>query len=141
MACASVKQRIEVPAHKVWALLADFGNTSWMPGGGGEIEVQGSGPGMLRIIRAGEQKIHERLESLDEAKRTLVYTIPEGVPLPVSDYRATVVVSESGAGAAELEWRCSFEPSGADEATAQKLIEGLYATMIGWVRDHLTSAG
>ncbi len=133
---ARVKQAIAAPADKVWALVADFGDTSWMPGGGGNVEVVGSGPGMARIISAGDQKIREVMESSDDATRTLVYTIPEGVPFPVSDYRSTVVVTGDDTSA-ELEWSCSFEPEG-DEAQTTQMIQGMYGTMVGWVRDHVT---
>lgn len=132
---ARVKQAIAAPADKVWAVVADFGNTSWMPGGGGNVEVVGSGPGMSRIISAGDQKIFEVMQSSDDATRTLVYTIDEGVPFPVTGYRSTMVVSGDDASA-ELEWSCSFEPEG-DEAQVTQMIEGMYGTMVGWIRDQV----
>ena len=133
---ARVKQAIAAPADKVWALVADFGNTSWMPGGGGDVEVVGSGPGMTRIISAGDRKIHEVMESADDASRTLVYTIPEGVPFPVNGYRSTVQVTGDDSSA-ELEWSCTFEPEG-DAAQTTQMIEGMYSTMVGWIRDQVT---
>ena len=45
-----------------------------------------------------------------------------------------VTGDESGA---ELEWVCTFEPEG-DEAQATQTIEGMYSTMLGWIRDQLT---
>ena len=135
MGQARVKEAIAAPAEKVWAVIADFGNTSWMPGGG-NVEVVGSGAGMARIISAGDQKIREVLESADDATRTLVYTIPEGVPFPVTDYRATIRVT-GDASASELEWGCSFEPDGVDEGQVTTMIEGMYSTMVGWVRDSI----
>ena len=132
---ARVKQAIPAAADRVWALVADFGNTSWMPGGGGSVEVVGSGPGMARIISAGDQKIHEVMESSDQESRTLVYTIPEGVPFPVTGYRSTMHVTGDDS-TAELEWSCTFEPEG-DEAQSTQMIEGMYGTMVGWIRDHL----
>ena len=133
---ARVKQAIAAPADKVWALVADFGNTSWMPGGGGDVEVVGSGPGMARIISAGDRKIREVMESADAETRTLVYTIPEGVPFPVNGYRSTVRVTGDDSSA-ELEWSCTFEPEG-DEAQTTQMIEGMYSTMVGWIRDQVT---
>jgi hypothetical protein len=135
---ARVKEAIAAPAEKVWGLIEDFGNTSWMPGGGGSVEVVGSGPGMARIISAGDQKIREVLESADASSQTLVYTIPEGVPFPVTGYRSTIRVT-GDASNSELEWGCSFEPDGVDEAQVTAMIEGMYSTMVGWVRDSITS--
>jgi hypothetical protein len=132
VANVSVKRTLEVPVDLVWKLVADFGDTSWMPGPP-EVERVGSGPGMERRISAGSGKvICERLESVDAASRTLVYTIPENVPFPVKDYRATMRVGAAGSGS-ELEWSASFEPQGADEATAAKGIEDMYGVMIGWI--------
>lgn len=135
MGQVSVKKAIDASADRVWELVADFGNISWMPAGT-TAEVEGRGEGMARVIGAGDQKIREVLQSLDADRRTLVYTIPENVPFPVTDYRATMVVTESGEGS-ELEWSCSFQPDGVDEAQASAQIEGMYGVMIGWIADAL----
>jgi len=128
-----VRRGLGVPAAKVWSVIADFGDVSWMPAGT-RAEVEGDGPGMARVIGAGERTIREVLESRDSDTRTLVYTIPEGVPFPVTDYRATMIVADADDGC-ELEWRCSFEPAGVSEAEAAAAIEGMYGVMIGWVAD------
>jgi hypothetical protein len=133
MSEASVKRVLDVPAQKVWDLIADFGDVSWMPAGT-QVEIEGDGPGMARLIGADEQTIREVLESRDAETRTLVYTIPEGIPFPVTGYRATMIVGDSGDGC-ELEWRCSFEPDGVSEEQAVGIIEGMYGAMIGWVAD------
>ena len=157
MATARVTRTLDVPATTLWKLVSSFGDTSWMPGGA-QVTLHGSGPGMERRIQAGPDKvIRERLESVDERGRTLVYTIPENVPFPVKDYRATMRVREKGAARAgsardelasdvprsepqaseasssELDWSVSFEPVGASEAEAAKAIEGMYGVMIGWI--------
>jgi hypothetical protein len=133
MASTTVKQALDVPAEKIWRLVSAFGDTSWMPAGT-QVRLEGNGPGMKRFITAGPEKvIQERLESIDAAARTLVYTIPVNVPFPVSDYRATMRVTERGAGC-ELEWSAGFTPaSGAPEAEIAKGIQGMYGLMIGWI--------
>ena len=121
MARAVVKQVLDVPAETLWRLVAAFGDTSWMPAGT-PVELAGSGPGMTRSITAGpDRKIVERLESLDAAARSIVYTIPQNVPFPVTDYRATMRVTPSGAGS-ELEWSATFTPAGASEADCAKAL-------------------
>lgn len=139
MAQASVTRNLDVPAQALFDLLADFGNVSWMPAGT-QADVVGEGPGMARLIHAGDRKIREQLESLDPATRTLVYTIPENVPFPVTGYRATMVVTPQGEGC-ELRWTCSFEPEGVSEEQARGMIEGLYVTMIGWLEAGLSGGG
>ena len=134
MAQVSVTRQLDHPAAKVWAYVSDFGNVGWMPEGT-ECRLEGEGPGMIRHIAAGDSTLHETLESVDDATRTLVYTIPGELPFPASDYRSTMVVRESDAGS-ELEWSCSYEPKG-DPAVAQQVMEGLYGTLVGWLSDAL----
>jgi hypothetical protein len=131
---AIVKKRLDVSASRLWKLVADFAEVSWMPGV--EAEIHGEGPGMVRVLGDGDSGVHERLESLDEAQRRLVYTIPRNNPLPLASYRATMVVSEVGDGA-ELRWSCEFEPKDVTEEQARAAVEGIYGTMIGWISDHL----
>ncbi len=139
MGQASVTQAMNAPAETVWRAISDFGDTSWMPGGGGNVLVEGQGPGMARILQAGPgKKIREQLESLDPGRRRLVYTIPEGVPFPVTGYRATMTVDETPDGS-DLTWACEFEPDGASEEDAGKAIEQMYGIMLGWVRDFVGS--
>jgi hypothetical protein len=140
MATARVTRELDVPADALWKLVAAFGDTSWMPGGA-QVTLVGSGPGMERRITAGPGKvIRERLEFADAASRTLVYTIPENVPFPVTGYRATMRVRAKGAGS-ELDWSASFEPAGASEAEARAAIEGMYGVMVGWIRDRVKAGG
>ena len=129
-----VKQNVDVPVETLWGLIADFGDMSWLPDGGANVRTEGSGPGMARLIAAGDKTIREELVSIDPETRTLVYTIPENVPFPVTSYRATIRVGESGGGS-EIDWSCSFEPVGVSDTQASELIQGMYGTMIGWIRD------
>jgi hypothetical protein len=137
MAKVGVKKELEQPVEKVWALVSDFANTSWMPAGT-ECRVEGEGPGMIRHVGAGAMTLPETLESVDHETRTLVYTIPGELPFPASDYRSTMVVRPKGTGS-ELDWSCTYEPKGDPEA-ARQAMEGLYATLAGWVADRLKSS-
>ena len=140
MAKIQVKQELAAPADALWKLVADFGNVPWIPGGE-NVKLEGKGPGMLRIFTGPNGEIRERLESVDAGKRTLVYTIPQGVPFPVKDYRATMAVTDAGRGKSSLTWTCECQPAGATEAEVKQAIEGMYGLMIGWIRDHLAKAG
>jgi hypothetical protein len=97
---------------------------------------------MTRAIAAGpDRTIVERLESVDAGARTLVYTIPENVPFPVTDYRATMRVRPGAGAGCELEWSASFTPAGAAEAECQRAIEGMYGVMIGWIGERAKALG
>ncbi len=80
--------RLPHPAAKVWALLADFGNLSWIGRGLERIECCGHGIGMTRTMHWSfndKPSIH-RLQQLDSAAMTLSYDI-EDTYLPVSNHR------------------------------------------------------
>lgn len=140
MGSITVTRTLAQPVDRVWALVADFGDTSWMPGPP-QVEVVGDGPGMERRIVGPEKTIHERLESVDAATRSLVYTIPVNVPFPVTDYRATMRVRERQGAGCEIEWSCTFEPDGVPAAEAGKAIEGMYGVMIGWIEERAKALG
>ena len=137
MASVRVTRELEQPVDRVWGVISDFGNIGWMPEGT-EVRLEGDGPGMIRHIGAGALTLPETLESVDDASRTLVYTIPGEVPFPATDYRSTIVVREKGSGS-ELDWSCTFEPEG-DPDAAHAVMEGLYNTLTGWVADYLASS-
>ncbi len=146
MASVRVTRELPHPVEKVWGLVGDFANTSWMPEGT-ECRVEGEGPGMIRHIGAGPGALAETLESIDEASRTVRYTIPGELPFPATDYHSTIVVREvakEGAredgSVSELEWSCRYEPKG-DPDAAQVAMQGLYDTLIGWVADALDRSG
>lgn len=133
MAQVVVREGIAVAPDALWRLVSDFGRVGWIPGGEAAL-TEGKGPGMVRILGGGT--IRERLEVVDQHTRSIVYTIPQGNPLPIKNYRATMTVHPSG-DHSELEWQCTFEPAGATEAEATAQVENLYRMMIGWIRDHV----
>jgi hypothetical protein len=136
MAHVVVREEIDAPRDRLWGLVADFGNVGWIPGGE-SARTEGAGPGMVRILGMGGAEIRECLESRDDAARTIVYTIAQGLPLPLTDYRATMTVRSAGDRRSELEWSCTFTPAGVPEGEAKAQVEDLYHMMIGWIRDYL----
>ncbi len=135
MAKVTVSEEIAVSSDKLWQLVRDFGNVGWIPGAA-NVKLEGQGPGMIRFL--GEKnEIHERLDRIDEAGRSIHYSIPVGIPFPVTGYRSTMRVADAGPGRARLEWSAEIEPKGVPEAQAVAMIDGMYKTMIGWIRDHL----
>ncbi len=120
-----------VPADNLWKILGDFSNLSWVPLVDHH-EFKGEGPGMERHMFLDETfAIVERLESLDEATRTVQYSIPVNNPLPIADYFATMTVHESGPDACQLEWSCTWSaPVGMTEEEALDNINAFYASII-----------
>lgn len=137
MASIVVERTLEAPTAKVWELVKDFGNVGWIPGAGDGVKLEGSGVGMTRVMQSPEGgEIRETLVALDEAGQSATYTIGEGIPFPVSSYRATMTVTDDG-GQGRIAWSCEFEPKGAPAEDAGKAIEGMYDVMLGWIGDYL----
>lgn len=125
------------PAAAVWAVLGNFGDLSWA--NNPPTEVIGSGPGMIRRLTMPglPAPIDEQLESLDNAARTLSYTIPRGLPMPVKNYAAVIRVEETGAGSCRVRWSATAIPDGVSAEQAGQIIEGAYGQMLGWLQDRL----
>ncbi len=112
------------PASAAWEKLADFGGLDWMPGVE-KVEVEGEGIGAVRTVSMGPMNIKERLESFDDAGRSLSYSITEG-PMPVENYLATIRVSESGDGC-RVDWSASFDlPEGVPAEAIENGLNGAY---------------
>ena len=127
----------EIPADALWGAVRDFGNVSWLPGDP-DFESEGDGVGMIRTIRTPPfPTVREQLEAIDEAGCAIHYTVIEGMPMPVSDYHATMKVIDLGGGRSRLEWSSTWEPDGASEAEALKVVEAMYTGVMAVMKVNL----
>lgn len=126
MTTVTVSEDIGASADRVWELLSDFGGIQ----AGGPItsvETEGEGVGMIRTLGIAGGQVVERLDRWDGEAKVFSYSIlNEDSPLPVSGYSATVTVTETGPGSCNVDWTGTFEPKGAPEADAVKVVEGIY---------------
>lgn len=137
MAEVLLQRDYEFSAETVWALLSDFGNISWAPGMD-KVEVIGEGPGMIRrIFMPGMDPIDEVLQDMDHASMSFTYTIPSGIPMPVTDYKAGPTVVPTGADSCRVDWRGSATPVGVSDDEAAEIIKGFYTMLLQWVDEHL----
>jgi len=128
MSSVSMKTTLHAPADAAWQIIRDFGNPGRFIAAVTACTVEGSGPGAVRTLTLeGGAEVVERLESLDDAARTLTYVILSS-PLPLRDYVATMAVRELGPDECEVAWSSTFEPAGAPEAEGKAIVEGVYAT-------------
>lgn len=137
MTTVTVSEDIRGTAAAVWAALSDFGGVKV----GGPItsfETEGKGVGMVRTIGMGGGKVVERLDRHDAAAKVFAYSIiNEDCPLPVSKYSATVKITDKGDGSCNVNWSGTFEPKGAPEADASRVVEGIYRGLIAGARKAL----
>lgn len=124
---ASVSQKLELAAapDKVWAAIGDFCSiASWHPvvAKCEETEVDGK---KVRTLTTGDGAVLvEPLENWDDAGMAYTYRI-QSSPLPVDNYVSTIKVWPAGE-ASTVEWSSTFDPKGASEEDAVKVITTIY---------------
>ena len=137
------EKTVGIPAGRLWAVLEDFGNMSWAEGIA-KTELIGEGVGMTRRLHMdGMEPIDEVLESMDAANLTYSYSIPRGLPLPVSDYFATVRLEAIDQNTTRVSWACRCEPQDATipPAELEAMIQGTYDMMLNWVAAYIEKKG
>lgn len=124
---SQARATVEIPASadEVWKLLGGFNALpDWLPFI--TESVAGEGGRLRHLTTADGEVIVERLQTFDNAARTYSYSIEQG-PFPVTDYLATVRVSEvPGKQASRVEWGGQFVPAGVTEAEAIAIFDAVY---------------
>jgi hypothetical protein len=132
-----VERDLEFGAQEIWAIIADFGNVSWVPGVE-KVELEGEGIGMVRHLTVPVYpQLHERLEAIDHEKMILDYSIPAVAYLHLKDYRARAEVSELGSERCRLVWSGIAEVDGVDDEQAIAETEAFYGSIMDWICDYL----
>ena len=132
-----VERELERSAGEVWAVIADFGNVSWVPGVE-KVEVEEEGVGMIRHLTVPVYPpLHERLDAIDYERMRLDYSIPAVAYLHLKNYRARAQVVELEGERCRLIWSGRAEADGADEAQAATETEAFYEAIISWIDDFL----
>lgn len=137
MPLAAVTRTLEVTPEALWHCVRAFGDLRWIRGDV-EVEVRGEGVGQERIVSHSGRTVVERLTALDEAARTLCYTVVTGNPFPLRDYEATIAVGDDG-GRGRIAWSGRFETD-ADPDEIARGLEKRYAGMIRWIGEFLKEA-
>jgi hypothetical protein len=127
MAKVSLSTTLPVPARTVWDAIGGFNSLAkWHPAVAKSEESKEGAATIRRLTLHGGGSIIDRLEGKDDKKRTYTYSIVAG-SLPVAAYKATLHVEENKDGkSCKIEWSSTFEPSGASEPEAVKVIRGIY---------------
>ena len=128
MAKVSMNTNLNASAEEVWKTISDFNGLPKFVDAIVDSTIEGSGVGAVRTLKLqdGGPPIVEKLESQDDQTRSLSYSIVES-PLPLDRYLATVEVRDLGEGRCEVVWSSSFEPKGAPEEEAKKIVKGVYS--------------
>lgn len=134
------KIEINAPPEKVWAVISDFQDMSWLPGIAKTIGEGGNTPDAAKrqLVLDNGGTIDETLYKYDAAGKTYSYRIAkvDVKVLPVTNYSATIAVLPAEGGKSTVEWRGAFyrgypnndpPPELSDEA-ALKAVGTIYRT-------------
>ena len=129
----SVEREFEFGADDVWAVFADFGNVSWVPGVE-KVELEGEGIGMIRHLTVPVfPQLHERLETLDHENRVLEYSIPAVAYIEVKNYVARAHVIELEGDRCKVRMSCQAEADGVADERAAARTRTFYESMLTWI--------
>lgn len=127
MANVSLSVDLNAPADNVWEVVGDFNGLTKFISAIVDSSTEGAGVGAVRTLTLdNDDKIVERLDSLDDQTRKLSYSIITS-PLPLDDYLAVMDVQDLGDSQSRLVWSSTFEPKGVSETEAVELLEGIYS--------------
>jgi hypothetical protein len=120
----ATSRELDVDAGQTWELLADWGNTQWLPGPP-HTEVIGQGDGMTRRLHVpGADPIDEILLSLDSNDKELHYSIPRCQLFPLDGYEGWISVEPRPGGGCRVDWHCRFDPGELPPADAKTVATG-----------------
>lgn len=127
--------KINAPADKVWAKIADFGDLgAWHPAVAKTEIVEGTDnvKGAKRVLTLQDGgKISETLTAYNAKAKTMSYVITESV-LPVEAYSSTLKVKAAGKGKSVVTWVAAFKAKApADDKTATDTISGVFDGGLG----------
>lgn len=118
---------LPAPAEEVWAALRDPGQVHRLfPGMLADARLEGS----MRVVRfAGGMVAHERIVTIDEARRRLVYAARrEGL----LHHSAAMQVLDGGAGRARFTWTTDLLPDDLAARTEALVDQGMAALARRW---------
>ena len=126
---------IAAPPAKIWAIIGNFHDLSWVPA---VAKVEGPGgndPDTAKrdvTLKSGGGWKAEELSDYDASKFSYGTFLPHVDPklFPVADFSAHIVVTDEGNGKSKVEWRTAFyrgypnnnPPPDMDEAAAVKAV-------------------
>ncbi|MFI3184814.1 MAG: SRPBCC family protein [Methylococcaceae bacterium] len=124
-----VRQKVEeditinAPAEKVWAIIKDFGDLTWLPAVKSTTVEGGNKKGAIRVLTLKDGgTITEELKKHDDAAMSYAYKITdmstaktithagveEKVPvLPVDNYAASIDLTDNG-GSTVVSWKAGY---------------------------------
>jgi hypothetical protein len=133
---AEVTREAEIDASPaaVWKVISSFCSIAeWHPVIAKCAEEKVKDTERRRLTTKDGGVLVERLLSHDNKRRRYSYSIIES-PLPVANYHSTLSVADDH-GKAKVVWQGNFEPKGASEEEATKVIAGIYEAGLDGIKE------
>jgi hypothetical protein len=134
----TVAESVELAAapDTVWGVIGQF-SLDWHPAVA-RVNLTGTGIGQLRRIETPDgSEIIERLEAVDNTKRSYRYTLVAGVP--ASHYTGTIEVESKGKGCV-AHWRVDFLANNQPDIVVRTMVSTLVMTGLGSLKSRFASA-
>jgi len=120
------KVTLNAAASDVWAFIGNWDDIIKLVDSAERVDTIGDEVGAMRTVTLSDGAvIKERLEKLDEMSYSFVLTDSN---FPVSEYTATLSVTDLGEDRAEFHWAGTFRPNGVCPQEAESLFLGLYVS-------------
>jgi carbon monoxide dehydrogenase subunit G len=141
---------INAPADKVWAVVGNFQDMSWLPAVSKTEGKGGNDVGATRTLTLPNGVIHETLTKYNAEQKSYHYEMnhPDVKVVPVANYSSSISVKDEG-GKSVVEWRGAFyrgymnnnpPPELSDEA-AKKAVTGIYRSGLDALKAKLEAGG
>jgi len=115
-------RRVNAPAEKIWSLTGGFNDLDkWHPAIA-KSEYDPVKKTRTLTTKDGGQIVEELLVMTDHSYSYRILSSP----LPVANYTSTLHVAPINQNSSEITWMSEFQPKGASEPEAQKVISGIY---------------
>jgi len=133
----NIKGTIKAPADEVWKLVGDFGALNTFVEAVAKCTTDALGVGAVRTLTLQDGGVvKEKLESLDNEKRVLEYSILES-PMPIKNYKGKMVVNKLSDNKSEFIWSSTFEAVEGTENEMKKALSGLYSLGVEGLKNKL----
>lgn len=117
---------VPAPAGVVWSGLRTFAGGERFSEQIEKVTVEGDGVGATReVVFASGDHVVERLDVVDDASRTLEYSIVSS-SLPFEDFRSRMRVVPGGEESCTVEWTATFDAPPERVDALRDLIQGMY---------------
>lgn len=120
------KRVVPAPADVVWSGLRTFAGGKGFSDQIEKVTVEGDGVGATReVVFTSGDRVVERLDAVDDASRTLEYSIVSG-SIPFEDFRSRMRVVPDDEGSCTVLWTATFDAPPEQADALRDLIQGLY---------------